>query len=82
MNLTLNLSCQSDADMNVTDAASRVCGEWRHAVAMSNVDAASLSNYEQPLPIRKRDAGIVTARDANMNVTDVATWMRRGVATR
>ena len=33
-----------------------------HAVAMSNVDTKPLSEYEQPLPIRERDA--------DMNVTD------------
>ena len=63
--------------MNVTDAASRVRGEWRHAVAMSNVDTELLSEYEQPLPIRERDGGLSCQRDADMNVTDTAARVRR-----
>ena len=58
-NVTACLSCQRDADMNVTDTATQVRGEWRHAVAMSNVDTEPLLEYEQPLPIRKRDGGPV-----------------------
>ncbi|MBQ6205880.1 MAG: hypothetical protein IJK52_02235 [Oscillospiraceae bacterium] len=53
------LSCQRDADMSVRDTTARVRGEWRHAVAMSNVDTEPLSEYEQPLPIRERDDGPV-----------------------
>ena len=45
---------------------------------MSNVDTEPLPDYEQPLPIRERDAGIVTARDADMSVTDTAARVRRG----
>ena len=54
--------------MNVTDAASRVRGERRHAVAMSNVDTEQLSDCEQPLPIRERDA--------DTHVTDTAARVR------
>ena len=39
--------------------AARVRGEWRHAVAMSNVDIEPLSDYEQPLPICERGGGPV-----------------------
>ena len=58
-NVAAGLSCQRHADMNVTDAATRVRRDWRHAVAMSNVDTEPLSEYEQPLPIRKRGGGPV-----------------------
>ena len=58
-NVTLGLSCQRDADRNVTDTAARVRGEWRHAVGMSNMDPEPLSDCEQPLSIRERDGGPV-----------------------
>ena len=48
--MTLDVLYQCDADTHVTDTATRVRGEWRHAVAMSNVDTEPLSEYEQPLP--------------------------------
>ena len=63
--------------MGVTDTSARVRGEWRHAVAMSNVDTEPLSEYEQPLSIRERDAGIMTARDTDSNVTCAAARVRR-----
>ena len=45
-------------------------------------DAASLSDYEQLLSIRERDTGIVAARDADRNVTDMTARVRQGAATR
>ena len=71
-----------DADTNVTDAASRVRGEWRHAVAMSNVGTEPLSEYEQPLPIRERDGDLSCLRDADTRVTDMVARVRQGAATR
>ena len=53
------LSCQCDADMNVTDTVARVRGEWRRADMKSNADTEPLSDYEQPRAIRERDAGPV-----------------------
>ena len=53
------LACQRDADTHVTDTAGGCAGEWRHAVAMSNMDMEPLSEYEQALPIRKRGDGPV-----------------------
>ena len=60
------LSCQRDTDTHVTDTAARVRGEWRHAVAMSNVDTDALLECEQPLSIHKGDgAPVVTASDVD-----------------
>ena len=52
-------------------------GEWRHAVAISNVDMEPLSEYEQPLPIRERGGGLSCQRDADTHVTDMAARVRR-----
>ena len=68
--------------MSVRDATEQVRGEWRHAVATSNVDTKPLSEYEQPLPIHERDSGLSCQRDADKNVTDTTVWVRRTMATR
>ena len=46
------------------------------------MDTEPLSEYEQPLPIRERGSGIVTAHDADAHVTDAAARVRGGVASR
>ena len=42
---------------------------------------ASLLEYEQSLSNHERDAGIVTVRDADENVTDTAARVRHIMAT-
>ena len=75
--MAAGLLCQRDADMSVTDAAAQARRAWRHAVAMSNADTEPLSKYEQPLSNHERDAGIVTARDTDSNVTGAAARVCR-----
>ena len=70
-----------DTDTHVTDTAARVRGEWRHAVAMSNMDTKPLREYEQPLPIRElreRDAGLSRRRGYVMPFTDTIDAHQRG----
>ena len=52
-------------------------GEWRHAVAMSNMNTKPLSEYEQTQPIRQRGDGPSCQRDADTHVTDMAARVRR-----
>ena len=60
----------------------RVRGEWRHAVAMSNVDTEPLPEHEKPLSIHERDCGLLCQCDAYSNVTGASARVCRGMASR
>ena len=81
-NVAAGLSCQRDADTHVTDTATWVRGEWRHAVAMSNVDTEPLPEHEKPLSIHERDCGLLCQCDAYSNVTGASARVCRGMASR